>query len=158
MAVHQALLVNSPMPKMEIDKMKTIGYFEGTDSNVLTNLVADGYSTLPLANEWDGHGKNASHLEPGDVDLIMGYLHKLMPPLRKPKKSESAQVSLDMYRGLKPVDLLYPAKAYAIPVLVIVPTECQKEAKKLLGDAASFVTVVTPEELQEKAIELLKKD
>ena len=33
--------------------MKTVGYFEGTDSNALTKLVADGFGTLPLANEWD---------------------------------------------------------------------------------------------------------
>jgi hypothetical protein len=140
-----------------IEKMKTIGYFDGTPPDVLTNLVADGYGTLPLANEWDGHGKNASHLEPGDVDLVMGYLHKLMPPGRKSTKDLKDQVALDMYRGMLPFDLLYPCKTYGIPVLVIVPTECQKEAKELLGEAAVFVTIVTPEELQKKAIALLKK-
>jgi hypothetical protein len=137
--------------------MKTVGYFEGTDSNALTKLVADGFGTLPLANEWDGHGKNASHIEPGDADLIMGYLHKLMPPGRNPKGNETTQVALDMHRGLRPVDLLYPAKAYGIPVLVIVPTECQDEAKRLLGEAADFVEIVEPEELQARATALLKK-
>jgi len=29
---------------------KTIGYFDGTDSALLTSLVCDGYDTLPISN------------------------------------------------------------------------------------------------------------
>jgi hypothetical protein len=137
--------------------MKTVGYFEGTDSSLLSKISANGFCTVPLANEWDGHGKIASHLEPGEVNLIIAYLHKLMPPRGTPKESKKAPmpVSIDMYRGFRPIDLLYPAKAYNIPVLVVVPKEFHKEAKKVLEEAAEFVTIVSPENLEEKARNIL---
>jgi hypothetical protein len=134
--------------------MKTVGYFDGTDSSLLTEIVARGHCTIPLANDFDGAGKNAHHIEPGDVDLIIGYLHKLVPPMKKEKPSKPTRMG--EYRGLKPVDLLYPAKVYQIPVLVIVPTAHHKDAKKVLGDAADFVTLVSPEELEKKVLEHLK--
>ena len=134
--------------------MKTVGYFDGTDSSLLTKLVALGHGTMPLANDYDGAGKNAHHLEPGDVDLIIGYLHKLIPPMKR--KIPSKPDWMIEYRGLKPVELLYPAKVYNIPVLVLVPTEHHKDAKKVLGEAADFVTIISPEELEEKVLELLK--
>ena len=60
------------------------------------------------------------------------------------------------YHGLKPYDLLYPAKAYQIPAIVIAPAEEHKNAKKILGDAADFVILVTPENVEEKILEFLK--
>ncbi len=137
--------------------MKIVGYFEGTDSNLLTKIVASGFCTLPLANEWDGHGKNASHIEPGDVDLIIGHLHKLLPPLREceDERAKTSPMGVDIQRGFRPIDLLYPAKAYSIPVLVVVPKDYQKAGKSLLGEAADFLTIVTPEELEKKVREIL---
>ena len=35
---------------------KSVGYFEGTDSKLLTALVCDGYDTLPVSNGFDNHG------------------------------------------------------------------------------------------------------
>ncbi len=116
--------------------MKTIGYFDGTDSALLTKLAANGFCTLPLGNEWDGHGKIATLIEPGEVDLIIAYLHKLLPP----KNVEQGPIPT-------PVNLLYRAKTYNIPVYVVVQKELQKKAKKLLGDAAPSVHFVTPEDL-----------
>ncbi|MFX1367495.1 MAG: hypothetical protein ACFFAY_02725 [Promethearchaeota archaeon] len=133
--------------------MKIIGYFDGTDSILLTKLVAKGYGTIPIANDWDGAGKIASHIEPGDVDLIVGYLHKVIAPIRE-AKGDPKHVS-SLYRGLKPFDLLYPAKAHGIPALIIAPKEDHKAAKKALGEAADFVTVVTPENAEGKILELL---
>lgn len=138
--------------------MKIVGYFEGTDSNLLTKIVASGFCTIPLANEWDGHGKNASHLEPDDIDLIIAYLHKLLPPLRKceDKSMQDTPMGVDIHRGFRPIDLLYPAKVYNIPVLVVVPKEFNEKAKELLGEAADFTTIVTPETLEEKVREILE--
>ena len=101
--------------------MKTVGYFDGTDSMLLTKLAANGHSTFPLGNEWDGHGKIAMNLEPGEVDLIISYLHKLLPPK-------------DAIKGPipSPVNLLFRAKTYNIPVFVVVPTELHKKSKNLL--------------------------
>jgi len=138
--------------------MKTVGYFEGTDSALLTELVANGFGTLPLANDWDGHGKSASHLEPGVVDLIVGYLHKIVPPIRESERKEEHPTttnSIGAFRGLSPFDLLYPAKTYGIPVLVIVPAEHHEAAKQVWGEAAGFVTLVKPEVLEDMVRELL---
>ena len=117
-------------------KRKTVGYFDGTDSTLLTKLAANGFCTVPLGNEWDGHGKIATHIEPGEVDIIIAYLHKLLPP----KDEEKRPVPT-------PVNLLYRAKTYEVPVFVVVHKELQKKAKKLLGEAAGFVKFVTPEDL-----------
>ncbi|MHA2026851.1 MAG: hypothetical protein ACW98U_13210 [Candidatus Thorarchaeota archaeon] len=119
--------------------MKTIGYFDGTDSMLLTKLAAYGFCTFPLGNEWDGHGKIVTNLEPGDVDLIITYLHKLLPPR-------------DTVKGPipTPVDLLFRAKTHSIPIFVVVPTDLQEKAKDLLGEAADFVRIVTPQELDQE--------
>lgn len=124
--------------------MKTVGYFDGTDSALLTKIAAHGFYTLPLGNQWDGHGKVAAHLEPGEVDLIIAYLHKLLPP----RDEDSGPVP-------SPVYLLYRAKTYNIPILVIVDKSHHKKAKDVLGEAAEFVEFVAPEELDGKVCEIL---
>lgn len=137
--------------------MKTVGYFEGTDSGLLTTIVANGFCTLPLANEWDGHGKEASLIEPNEVDLIIGYLHKVMPPLKMRKDTkELLPLTDDEYRGIRPSDLLYRAKAYNIQVFIIVPEEYHDEAKRLLGEASECVTLVNPDDLEKKVREYLR--
>jgi hypothetical protein len=140
-------------------KMKVVGYFEGTDPAVLSRLVAEGFGTLPLANNWDGHGKVASNLEPGEVALIIAYLHKLLPPQRSKERSEEvpAPVGIAPSKDIQPIDLLYPAKSYNIPVLVVAPGDCHGEASSFLEDAAEFVTFVTPDELEKRALKILKK-
>lgn len=134
-------------------KMKTIGYFDGTDSVLLTKLTTLGHGTIPLANDYDRAGKMANQLEPGEIDLIIGYLHKLIPPIKKDTGSKPTHMR--EYRGMKPIDLLYPAKAYDIPVIIIVPKGHHKEAKELLGEAADFVEIVSPEELEETVLKFL---
>ena len=133
--------------------MKIVGYFDGTDSHLLTKLVAKGYGTIPIANDWDGAGKMASHLEPGDVDLLVGYLHKVIAPVREDLSGKTPR----LYRGLTAYDLLYRAKTFDIPTLIIAPKEDHKAAKKVLGKAAAFVTVVAPEDLEEKALAILEE-
>ncbi len=124
--------------------MKTVGYFDGTDSNLLSKLAASGYCTLPIGNEWDNHGKTASHLEPGEVHLIITYLHKLLPAREVVKKAIPI-----------PMDLLYPAKAYHIPVLVVVPEGFQKKAEKVLGEVVEFIEIIAPDKLEARVREIL---
>jgi len=133
--------------------MKTVGYFEGTNPHLLTEIVAKGCGTLPLANDWDGHGKIASHLEAGEVDLIIGFLHKLIPPERLAGKEKGH--AFGEYRGMKPLDLLYRAKSYEIPVLVVVPAGHHDSAKKVLGEVQDYVEIVTPEDLDKKVRKIL---
>jgi hypothetical protein len=131
--------------------MKIVGYFDGTDSLLLTKLVAKGIGTIPIANDWDGAGKMASHLEPGDVNLIVGYLHKVIAPIREDKSGKTPR----LYRGLTAYDLLYRAKTFDIPTLIIVPKDEHKAAKKALAKASTFVTLTTSEDVEEKILEIL---
>ena len=65
-------------------------------------------------------------------------------------------MGIGRYRGLDPCELLYPAKAYNIPVLIIAPEKYRKKAEEALGEAKSFVTLVAPENLDAKVREILE--
>ena len=138
--------------------MKTVGYFEGTDTALLTALVANGFGTLPLANDWDSHGKNASRITPRDVNLIVGYLHKIVPPTLDSSKEQekSVPVGVEKTQRLRPFEFLYSAKANNIPVFVVVFGKYHEAAKKILGEAADLATLVKPEELEDKVREFLE--
>jgi len=98
--------------------MKIVGYMEGTNSEVLTNLLLDGYETLPLSNGWDNHGKYIAHINRNDgIALVVGYLHKFIPVAREYSFA----------------DLLSSLKIYKIPVVFIVPAAKQPKAKKLVA-------------------------
>ena len=66
--------------------MKTIGYMEGTNSELLTNLLVDGVDTLPLSNGWDNHGKFIAHISRTDhISAVVGYLQDKAKKLLKGK-------------------------------------------------------------------------
>jgi spermidine/putrescine-binding protein len=115
-----------------------VGYFEGTDSILLTTLAAEGIETLPVANTWDHHGKYVNHLSKGEVDVVVGYLHKVIPaePVR------TAMVSVVLR------DMFSACKIHDIPVLLIVPTNLRNKAKKIVGDTGTNIHFVAPEELE----------
>ena len=118
--------------------MSRVGYFEGTDPLLLTKLAAEGIETIPVANTWDGHGKFVNHLSKGEVEVVVGYLHKIIPA--ESLRTSSLQLMLD--------GMLSACKIHEIPVLLIVPASLHEKAKKLLGDAAADVRLVAPEELE----------
>jgi hypothetical protein len=118
--------------------MARVGYFEGTDSLLLSTLAAEGVETLPIANTWDGHGKPVNHLGKGEVNVVVGYLHKVIP-------AEEARTSLFK---LMLDNMLGACKVHDIPVLLITPASQREKAKKLLGDTGPNVHVVAPEELE----------
>jgi len=98
--------------------MKVVGYMEGTNSELLTNLMLEGFETLPLANGWDNHGKYIAHVNRTDnLALVVGYLHKFIPVSKEFKVGD---------------DMLSALKAYKIPVVFIVPKAQQVKAKKFL--------------------------
>jgi len=115
-----------------------VGYFEGTDPILLTKLAAEGIETLPVANTWDHHGKYVKHLCKDEVNVVVGYLHKIIPaePVR------TAMVSLVLH------DMFSACKAHAIPVLVIVPSNLRNKAKKIVGNTGANIQFVAPEELE----------
>ncbi len=118
--------------------MARIGYLEGTDPLFLSMLAAEGIETLPVSNTWDGHGKPINHLTKGEVNVVVGYLHKLIP---------NGQARTAMF-DLMLDNFLAACKAYNIPVLLIAPPNLRDRAKKLLGETRSIVQVVTPDELE----------
>lgn len=116
---------------------KTIGYMEGTDPLWLTTLQAQGHSVMPLGNGVDGHGLNirllSRHNRP---DLIICYLHKLIPPAGE---------------DVPPEELLLPARLYEVPVLVICPRELHAKAHSLIERAKGPVRLVDPADTMEQA-------
>ncbi|MFX1484491.1 MAG: hypothetical protein ACFFCP_15035 [Promethearchaeota archaeon] len=66
-------------------------------------------------------------------------MHKLLPP-----KDEEKEVIPS------PVNLLYRAKTYKIPVFAIVPKEFHEAETEILDEAAEFAKIVSPEDLDEK--------
>jgi len=113
--------------------MARVGYFEGTDPLLLSKLAAEGVETLPVANTWDGHGRFVNHLGKGEVDVAVGYLHKVIP----------AELEHST-----PADLLFACKNFDIPVVLVVPEASREKAKKFLGDVGPNVYVVGPDDLE----------
>jgi len=113
--------------------MARVGYFEGTDPLLLAKLAAEGVETLPLANTWDGHGKYVNHLSKGEVNVVVGYLHKVIP------------VEQDR---MTPADLLFACRNFDIPVVIVVPAALRDKAKKILVNAGPNVYISAPEELE----------
>jgi len=118
--------------------MGRLGYFEGTDPLLLASLAAEGVETLPIANTWDAHGKPVNHLSKGEVDVVVGYLHKIIP---------AGQGHTAMFELLLD-NMLVACKTHNIPVLLIAPSRVHEKARKLLGNIGSNVHIVSPEDLE----------
>jgi len=110
-----------------------VGYFEGTDPLLLAKLPSEGVETLPVANTWDGHGKYVNHLSKGEVNVVVEYMHKVVPAERERTKA---------------TDLLFACMNFDIPVVLIVPASHREKAKKMLGDVGANVHFTAPEELE----------
>ena len=124
--------------------MKTIGYLEGTNPDILTILVCKGYNTRPIGNDTDNHGKNIAFISIADkIDLIVGYLHKVSP---LPKMTKSFN------------EYLTPGIIHHIPILLLAPKEVIPEAKKILSEATNspYVKIIDPKNLMDEAIKILK--
>ena len=104
----------------------------------MATLAVEGIETLPIANTWDAHGKPVNHLSKGEVDVVVGYLHKIIP---------AEQESTAMFE-LMLNNMLVACKTHNIPVLLIAPSNLRQKARKLLGDVGSNVHIVSPEELE----------
>lgn len=120
--------------------MGKVGYFEGTDPLLLTTLAAEGVETLPIANTWDAHGKPVSHLVKGEVDVVVGYLHKVIPA--EQGRTAMFELLLD--------NMLVACKTHNIPVLLIASKNVHEKARKLLGNVGPMVHLVSPEELEKE--------
>lgn len=121
--------------------MVTIGYMEGTDSGLLTNLAAAGIETTPISNTGDNHGKYIADLSASDgIDAVVGYFHKFVPA----KES-----------NLTAADLMKACIENGIRVFVVARKSDHAIVSKALGDVASVVTMVTPRETEKAILGLL---
>jgi len=120
---------------------KVIGYFEGTNPEWLTALVAMGHSTLPVSNGYDGHGKNVRQYDASNKDdVVIGYLHKVISP---PAWEATT------------ADILHSIVTYEIPCLLAVPEAHQAQAKALLGKVPDSVLLVDPARMMDELRRLL---
>ena len=118
--------------------MARIGYFEGTDPLLLSRLAADSIETLPVANTWDGHGKMVNHLTRGEVNVVVGYLHKVIPA--EPLRTAALPIMVD--------NILSACKVHDIPVLLIVPAALREKAEKILSGTEVKIQIVSPEQVE----------
>ena len=122
---------------------KTIGYMEGTNSDLLTGLIIEGFDTIPLSNGFDNHGKNIAHVTKTDnLGLVVGYLHKFLS-----YSSEFKKISDDTFSSLK---------AYKIPTVFLVPKNKQDKAKKFLKGKGVNYSFADPAEITNVVTKMLK--
>jgi hypothetical protein len=114
-------------------RKKTIGYFEGTDSRILTNLVCDGHLTLPVSNGYDSHGRHVRLInEEKRYDLLIGYLHKIFSP-------SNLDLNYTSYQ-----DIFHVCRTYRVPLLLEVPAELHEKARALFDEVPDIVQFVDP--------------
>jgi len=115
---------------------KIIGYFEGTDAALLTDLVVDGYDTLPISNGFDNHGMHVRIINNENrVDLLIGYLHKIYSP---EGQTPAGAVTYQ--------DVFHVCRTFDIPLVLEVDAELHDEARALMADTPPSVTFVDPSE------------
>ncbi len=120
---------------------KGIGYFEGTDPAVLTSLICDDCDTIPISNGFDNYGQHVRLFnEENKVDLIIGYLHKVIAPIGAETQAE---------------DIMHVCDVYQIPFLVIVPEKLHRCARTHLERWPDVVEFVDPSKLLETARRIL---
>ena len=123
---------------------KRVGYFDGTDSILLTTLICEGYDTIPIANGLDNHGQHARLInDQNRYDLLLSPLYKIYAP-------ENAEPETVTYQ-----DVFRVCRTYSIPLLIDVPEQLQAKARELLGDPPDIVRLVEPADMYRVATEIL---
>ncbi len=117
--------------------MAIVGYLEGTDPALLSELCVQGHDTLPLGNGVDDHGKYIAHLsKKDDVSVVIAYFHKLTP--------------VTGMETFETEHLLHGCMTHDIPVLIVVTEETKELAKEKMDMPEELVTLVSREELRDE--------
>jgi hypothetical protein len=120
---------------------KSVGYFEGTDSLLLTSLICAGFDTLPVSNGVDHHGKNVRRINQQEkYDILIGYPHKLYAPVEY---------------NLPYQEIFHICRTYSIPLLIEVPEPLKEAADRLMPDRPDVVEFLDPSEILDRALALL---
>jgi hypothetical protein len=114
---------------------KSIGYFGGTDSSILTSLMCDGHDTCPVSNGYDNHGRCVRLInEVQRYDLLIGYMHKVFAPDSMNPKDPSYQ------------DIFHVCHTHRVPLLLLVPAELSIRARRKRRARKALVCAHTEEE------------
>jgi hypothetical protein len=125
---------------------KSVGYFEGTDSTLLTALVLDGHDTIPVSNGLDNHGRHVRLInDKNRVDLLVAYVHKIVAPEREAR--EHGVVTFQ--------DVFHICRIYDIPLLLEIPAALQPQAVELLENPPDIVKLVDPADMLDAARSIL---
>lgn len=128
---------------------KKVGYFDGTDSRLLTALVCDGYDTIPVSNGRDNHGHHVRLInDKNRVDLLIGYLHKIVAP------DDGAREQGDIVTE----DLFHICRILEIPLLLEIPEALQPRAIEVLDNPPEIIRLVDPADTLTVARQLLAGD
>jgi hypothetical protein len=120
---------------------RSIGYFEGTDSKLLTHLIMAGFDTLPVSNGSDHHGQSIMLVNSQNrYDVLIGYLHKI---------TAAANDDIQTHH------IFHICKTYGIPLLLEVPADLQASARRIISDAPPMVELLDPADTLNRALELL---
>jgi hypothetical protein len=127
---------------------KTVGYFGGTDSTLLTDLVCDEYDTVPISNGFDNHGMNVRIINnENHVDVLIGYVHKIFAP------EDGTQPG-----GVTYQDIFHVCRTFQIPLLLEVHNGLQEKARGLFSDIPDVVQFLDPSEMLDAIRGLLDTD
>jgi hypothetical protein len=126
---------------------KVIGYFDGTDSALLTDLVCDGYDTLPISNGFDNHGMHVRIINNENrVDVLIAYLHKIYSP------KDATPAGAVTYQ-----DVFHVCRTFDVPLILEVARERHDKARALLLDAPPCVRFVDPSDTLNVVREILEQ-
>ena len=126
---------------------KVIGYFDGTDSALLTDLVCEGYDTLPVSNGFDHHGLNVRIINNENrVDVLVGYLHKIYSP------EDMIPAGAVTYQ-----DIFHVCRTFDIPLVLEVDRDLHDKARALMVDAPPCILFVDPSDTLKKVRQLLEQ-
>ncbi len=118
-------------------RRKVVGYFGGTDSTLLTDLVCDQYDTVPISNGFDNHGMNVRIINNENrVDVLIGYVHKIFAP------ADSVQPG-----GVTYEDIFHVCRTFNIPLLLEVHNGLQEKARSLFKDIPDVVQFLDPSDM-----------
>ena len=126
-------------------RRKVIGYFDGTDSTLLTELVCDEYDTVPISNGFDNHGMNVRIINNENrVDLLIGYVHKIFAP------ADTVHPG-----GVTYQDIFHVCRTFELPLLLEVHENLHEKARALFDDIPDCVHFVDPSNMLERTREAL---
>ena len=124
---------------------KVIGYFDGTDSALLTDLVCDGYDTLPISNGFDNAGMHVRIINKENrVDVLIGYVHKIYSP------EGSTPHGAVTYQ-----DVFHVCHTFDIPLVLMVARDLREKAEALFDDIQECLYFVDPAEALSEVTEIL---